>query len=151
MRASLALSLVLLALAGCHPGGDGKPSVKHAWVRLAAVPDRPAAAYFTLEGGHDDDRLVRIDSAVVDKIELHRGTTEGGVMRMRPMKDVALPAGATVEFAPGGDHAMLFGVDPRIVPGTAIPMLFTFGSGASVEVEAKTVPPGDSMAGAHHE
>ena len=63
--------------------------------------------------------------------------------------NVTVPAGATVKFAPSGNHAMLFGVDPRITPGTAIPMLFTFKSGTKIEVEAKTVAAGDDMGGMH--
>jgi len=153
MRRFLATIITLAALAACHPKGGEKPVVKDAWIRLAAVQGRPAAGYFTLRGARADDRLLRIDSAVVDRIELHESAMNGGMMTMRPMTDVPLPAGSTVEFAPSGSHAMLFGVDPRITPGTAIPMLFTFKSGARIEVEAKTVPAGgDSgdMAGMQH-
>ena len=150
MRRQLALSFALLTLAACHSQGPEKPVVKDAWVRLAAVPGRPAAGYFTLKGSDQDDRLLSIDSAAVDKIELHQVRTSGGVMTMRQMADLPLPAGATVEFAPGGNHAMMFGVDGRITPGTGIPMLFTFKSGAKVEVEAKTIAAGGDMDGMHH-
>lgn len=150
MRRLLATAATLLALSACQPGGSGKPTVKDARVRLSAVSGSPAAAYFTLRGGDGDDRLLRIDSAVVDRIELHENIMNGGMMTMRPMAQVPLPARTTVEFAPGGNHAMLFGVDGRITPGTAIPMLFTFASGEKVEVEAKTVAAGaDDMSSAH--
>lgn len=148
MHRCFAAVMALLALTACQPKGGDKPLVKDAWVRLAAVPGRPAAGYFTLRGAAKDDRLLRIDSAVVDKIELHESVGNRGVMTMRQMNDVPLPAGATVEFAPSGNHAMLFGVDQRISAGTAIPMLFSFASGAKIEVEAKTVPAGgDDMGG----
>ena len=148
--------IALVALVACHPKGAEKPVIKDAWVRLAAVPDRPAAGYFTLSGGRADDRLLRIDSAVVDKIELHESKMDGGMMTMRQMADVPLPAGTTIAFAPGGNHAMIFGIDPRITAGTGIPLLFTFASGATVEVEAKTVaagadaPAGGNMSGMQH-
>lgn len=153
MRRFLATIIALVALSACQPKGGEKPVVKDAWVRLAAVQGRPAAGYFTLKGARADDRLLRIDSAVVNKIELHESGMNGGMMTMRPMTDVPLPAGASVEFSPSGSHAMLFGVDPRITPGTAIPMLFTFSSGARIEVEAKTVPAGSDsgdVAGMQH-
>ncbi len=155
MRRLLLPVIALLALAGCQPKGDEKPLVKDAWVRLAAVPGRPAAGYFTLTGAAKDDRLLRIDSAVVKTIELHENVMNGDVMTMRQMADVPVPAGATIAFAPGGNHAMLFDVDARITPGTAIPMLFSFASGAKIEVEAKTVPAGGDdgagdMGGMHH-
>ena len=152
MRRFAATALALLILAGCGPKGGDKPAIKDAWVRLAVVPGRPAAGYFTVKGSVADDRLRSIDSAVVDKIELHEGGLSGGMMTMRPMAEIAVPAGATIEFAPGGNHAMLFGIDQRITPGTAIPMLFTFASGARISAEAKTVPAGgdDDMIGMHH-
>ena len=150
MRPPLAVTLALLSLAACHHKGGDTPRVKEATVRLAVIPDRPAAGYFTLEGARADDRLLRIDSAVVNKIELHQVGMSGGLMTMRQMADVPLPAGARVKFEPGGNHAMLFGVDQRITPGTAIPMLFTFKSGARVEVEAKTVAAADDLGGMHH-
>ncbi len=146
-----AVMIALLTLSACHAGGSEKPVVTDARVRLAAVTGQPAAGYFTLKGSKGDDRLLRIDSAVVNKIELHEVGMTGGMMTMRQLADVAVPANATVEFAPAGNHAMLFGVDSRITPGTAIPMLFTFKSGAKVEVEAKTIAAGDDdMGGMHH-
>jgi copper(I)-binding protein len=150
MRLLAILACASFVLSGCGPKASEKPAVRDATVRLAAVADRPAAGYFTLQGGRSDDRLLRIDSAVVNKIELHQVGTSGGMMTMRPMADVPLPAGVTVKFAPGGNHAMLFGIDKHITPGTGIPMLFTFQSGAKIEVEAKTVAAGDDMGGVQH-
>ena len=142
-RILLALSL-LAALPGCHRRGDHDRSVAAAWVSLPAVPGRPGAAYFTLKAGPRPMRLTGIQSAVVRRIELHEGGMRGGMMTMRPLADVAVPAGSTVAFAPGGNHAMLFGIDPAIAPGTAVPLRFDFAGGRSVEVEAKTVGPGGS-------
>lgn len=150
MRRLLAASFALLALAACHRQGSEKPVVADAWVRLPAVAGRPAAGYFVLKGAQTDDRLLSIDSAVVNKIEMHEEVMDGGVMTMRQMADVPLPKGADVKFEPGGKHAMLFGIDARITPGTAIPLLFTFKSGAKVEVEAKTEAAGGDMESMHH-
>jgi len=150
MRRLIVASLTLLALAACQQKAADKPSVTDAWVRLPAVAGRPAAGYFLLKGARADDRLLSIDSAVVDKIELHEVAEEKGMMTMRQLADVPLPSNASVAFEPGGKHAMLFGVDARITPGTAIPMLLTFKSGTKIEVEAKTVAAGGDMGGMHH-
>lgn len=154
MHRTIAAAMAMIALSACQPKAADKPAVKDAQVRLAVVPGGPASGYFTLKGGTKDDRLLRIDSAVVNKIELHESVMNGGVMTMRPLAEVPVPAGATVEFAPGGSHAMLFGVDPRITPGTGVPMLFTFASGAKIEVEAKSARIGDDsssdMGGMQH-
>jgi copper(I)-binding protein len=150
MHRTIVAIMGLVALSACQPNRTDKPAIKDARVRLAAVPGGPAGGYFTLVGGVKDDRLLRIDSAVVDKIELHESIMNGGVMTMRPMAQVPLPAGKTVEFAPGGSHAMLFGVDPQITAGTGVPLLFTFASGTKIEVEAKSAAAGDDMDGMRH-
>lgn len=149
--------LALIALAACSPKGGDKPVISEVRVRLAAVAGNPAAGYFTVKGSRKDDRLLRIESAVVNKIELHENVMDGGMMSMRQLKEVPVPADTTVTFAPSGSHAMLFGIDSRITPGTGIPMLFTFASGTQIEVEAKTLSVADEdgegggdMDGMHH-
>lgn len=150
MYRTIVAVMALAAVSACHPKRADKPVVTDALVRFAVVPGGPAAGYFTLVGGAKDDRLLRIDSAVANKIELHESVMDGGMMTMRPMAEVPVPAGKTVAFAPGGSHAMLFGVDPRITAGTGVPLLFTFASGAKIEVEAKSAAATDDMDGMRH-
>ncbi|TVV77245.1 copper chaperone PCu(A)C [Sphingomonas solaris] len=138
-----------LALSACQPSAPDAVAVKYAWARLSPVAGRPAALYFTLTGAAKPDRLVAIDSALVQRIELHEsmgGGTEG-MMSMKPLAGVDVPPGGSALFQPGGKHAMLFGVDPAITPGTAIPLRFRFASGKAVEGEAKTVGAGGEAPG----
>lgn len=124
-------------LAGC-----GKPaalSADHAWVRLAAVPDRPAAAYVTLHGGAADAQLVAAASPAALRAEMHESMAGG----MRPLTAVPLPAGASIAFAPGGRHIMLFDVDPRVRPGTTVPLTLRFADGRVLTVRAETRGPAD--------
>lgn len=137
-------ALLALPLVACQPQASDTISITDAWVRLPAVQGRPGAAYFTVKGGPADDRLVAIKSAVVGRIELHEGGMHGGMMTMRPLAEVPVPAGKPVEFNPGGNHAMLFDIDARITPGTELPLAFVLASGKTVEVEAKSVAAGDA-------
>lgn len=143
-------TIAALTLSACQPAGGDAVAVKYAWARLSPVPDRPAALYFTLTGADGaDDRLVGIDSALVQRIELHESMGGGahGGMAMRPLAGVDVPARGSALFQPGGKHAMLFGVDKAITPGTAIPLRFRFASGRAVEAEAKTVATGEAAPG----
>ena len=146
IAAAAALTAILSAtLSGCTGQAPDNSGVTRAWARLPAVPGRPGAAYFTLVGTGKADRLVAIKSAVVGRIELHEGGMHGGMMTMRPLGGVDVPAEGRVAFAPGANHAMLFDIDKAITPGTAIPMRFLFASGRAIEVETKTVAPGGDM------
>lgn len=142
MRRLLPLAALAL-LAGCH-GRASEPKVSHAWVRLAAVPGRPAAAYFTVTSGRAEERIVRVESALVKRIEMHESMTgDHGMMAMKPLPEAPLPARAETRFAPGSKHLMLFDVDPVVTPGTAIPLRFGLASGKTMEAEAKTVAAGE--------
>lgn len=132
----------LLLLAACHQESS-EPKAVQAWVRLPAVAGQPAAAYFTIHGGRTDEKLIKIESTLAQKTEMHESMAGmRGMMTMTPIESVDVPAGATVTFSPTGRHAMLYGLDKAIVPGTAVPLRFGFASGKTAEAEAKTVAAG---------
>lgn len=138
-----ALLAPLLLLAACH-GRSAEPRVTEAWVRLPAVSGQPAAAYFTIHGGRSDLRLTRMESALAARTEMHQSMAGmGGMATMTPLDHVDVPAGGTVTFRPGGQHAMLIGLDPAVKPGTAVPIRFGFADGSTAEAEAKTVSAGE--------
>lgn len=104
-------------------------------VRLAVVPGRPAAGYFTLTAGAAPAELTGVDSPLA-RIELHAMSMAGGVMRMNRLPSVRVAAGATVRFAPNGRHLMLFDVPASVHPGATLPLTFVFADGARVRVDA---------------
>ncbi|MFN3389486.1 MAG: copper chaperone PCu(A)C [Allosphingosinicella sp.] len=121
-------------------------AVDKAWVRLPAAEGQPAAAYFTLEARGGDAALTAIDSPAAQRIELHESVTEGGVVRMLPLDRVAVPAGETVAFEPGGKHAMLFGLGPEVTPGGTVVLNFSFEGAPAVSAQAEV----RSVAGGGH-
>jgi copper(I)-binding protein len=142
MKAFSVLSALVL-LAACHRSAEA-PVAGRAWVRLPAVGGAPAAGYLTLTGGRKATALVRVESAMVQRIEMHESMGgAGGVMTMKPLDRLDVPAGGTVSFAPAGKHLMLFGIDPAVKPGTAVPLRFGFADGTTAEAEAKTVAAGE--------
>lgn len=142
MRLSLALAMMTLALTAC--GEARKLAVRDAFVRLAAVEGRPAAAYFTLEGGAADATLVSVSTDAAIRVELHESmAASGGMMTMDAVPAVPVKAGATVAFTPGGKHAMLFDVNPRVKPGARVPLTFAFADGTKLRAEASVIAAGD--------
>ena len=160
MRRALFLSSVL-ALAACNqtpetgeaandsanlaqeaaaPGGGGSAAsgavaIADAMLRLPAVPGRPGAAYFTLRNEGAPLTLASASAERAERAEIHESTMEGGVMQMRQLQNLELPQGAT-EFASGGKHIMLFGLDPALKAGDSVPLTLTFGNGQSITVDA---------------
>jgi copper(I)-binding protein len=151
LRATLRLSLAaaLLAVpAGCDMAKYEEAGVEDVWVRLPAIPDRPGAAYFTLRAGVDALTLKAIKSPQVKRIELHQTLTDPGrIASMARMDEVQIPAQSKVEFAPGGRHAMLFGIDPSVKPGDRIKLTFTLQPPIEIIAEAEVRGAGDSHEG----
>jgi len=118
--------------------------VKGAWVRLSAVAGRPAAAYFTAQGGAADATLTGVSTNIAIKAEMHETKMmPGGGMTMDPVVSVPVPAQGAALFAPGGKHVMLFDVNPKITPGSAAKFTFTFADGQKITRDAKVIAAGD--------
>lgn len=140
MRKRLTIAFPVLALTACH--APPELSIDHGYIRLAAVPSRPAVAYFTLHGGPADTVLIAVGSPVSVKSELHESMNAGGMATMKPLGDVGVPAGSTIDFKPGGKHLMLFDVNPGIKPGRVVTLTFTFADGRRIDYDAKTIAAG---------
>ncbi len=142
------LCLAVLLVAGC--GAKPVEGVTDATVTLPAVPGRPGAAYFTLNGGAADNRLMQISAPQIVRIELHESSMKNGMMTMNALEGgVAVPAGGKVKFAPGGKHAMLFDINPKVGPGTTMKLNFTYANGRVIPVEATVKAAGDVAGHAH--
>lgn len=149
MRALLPIAVLacLFPLAAC---GDPAPTyVDQAWVRVSPNKDSPSAGYFTVHGGDAATTLrgVLTDRAI--RVEMHESVKgEGGVMSMKPIESVDIPAKGTVAFAPGGKHLMLWSVNQDAVDQGKMPMTFLFSNGDRIIVDAVVQKAGASPAAA---
>jgi len=86
------------------------------------------AGYVTItNSGEVHDQLSSIRAEGVAKIEIHKMTRfENGLMGMKPLHYLRIPAGETVLFEGGGDHLMLSGVCSPLKEGDRILVIFTF-------------------------
>lgn len=124
-----------------------------------ATPTRPGAStgatYFVgLENrGTLADRLLRASSPAAARVELHSGEIGGdGVMRMRELDAIALPAGTTVELKPGqGYHLMLMDLRKPLAQGESFAMTLEFERAGKVEVKVavQEQKPGSSHPAGH--
>lgn len=119
-------------------------AVSNAWVR-ATVPGQPVAgAYLDLRATGKLE-LIGVSSPVADRGEIHEMKDEDGMMKMRAVAKVDLPAAETVSLAPGGQHVMLFGIRKPLVEGTKVTLTLKFrrrsGSTFTRRVEAPVKAP----------
>jgi periplasmic copper chaperone A len=141
-RRRVLVSLILAFAAGAASAQDfsaGDIAIRHPF----ATPTRPGAsvgaAYFGgLQNlGSRPDRLLRASTPASARVELHSGEIgSDGVMRMRELDSLPLPAGATIELRPGkGDHLMLMDLRKPLKQGESFPMTLHFELAGAVEVK----------------
>lgn len=134
---AIALPAAMAALAllpGCN---KARPLyVDGGYVRLNANPDNPAAGYFTIHGGEQSVTLRSVETDAAQRLEMHESAMEGGVMRMKPIETVEVPAGGTVAFAPGGKHVMLWTINPQAIAAGKIEFRLIFSNGDRILIDA---------------
>lgn len=117
---ALAWAMTALAVAA-----DAPVEVSEAWVR-ATVPGQPVGAAYASITARAAVRLTGVRAPVAKTVELHEMKHEGGVMKMRSLKEIRIAAGETVKLEPGGLHVMFFGLKGPLEAGGSVPLTFEF-------------------------
>jgi copper(I)-binding protein len=107
------------------------------------------ALFVSIHNQGGKDHLVSAHTDIADKTELHTHVHEGGLMKMQQVEQIEVPAGATLELAPGGYHIMLIGLREPLREGMRFPVRLKFAVAGSVELEAE-VKSMDAGTGAEH-
>ena len=102
----------------------------------ATPPGATAAGVFFVvdNSGASPDALIRAASPVAGRVELHQMSMDGGVMKMRAMSAIDVPAKGRVELAPGSYHLMLLDLTQPIKVGDKVPVTLTFRDAGSIDV-----------------
>lgn len=132
---------VLLSLAGAAADAQdyrsGALVINRPWARATVTVQKVGAGYLTIRNeGAEADRLTGARATVAPTVELHTHEIDAeGVARMRQLEAIDLPAGASVELAPGGLHLMLIGLSGPLQEGQTFPLTLVFERAGEVVVE----------------
>lgn len=138
----IAASLALLSAHALAAGAADAVSVADPYVRMVPPGATATAAFMVLKnGGAKDVKVVKADNPASKVTELHTHINEGGMMKMRQVKDIAVKAKGETALKPGGLHVMLIEMKAPMKEGDVIPITLTFDDGSSKKVDAKVVKP----------
>lgn len=105
--------------------------IMNAWVRETDTGAKANAGYARLINvASDEVTLIRIESEAFREIEMHEMATVDGLMKMRQLSRLSIPANGSVEFSPGGRHLMMQGPRKHLTAGESIDMTLIFKSGS---------------------
>ena len=137
--------MLAILLASCDDIGEAEHfpesplAFDNAWVRAPVAGRTVTAAYcdVTNRGDLPIDIIGFASDYPGLRVEIHESTEDGGMMRMRRLSRVTIPAKATRSFAPGGKHLMLFGFDGS---ASEVALAATLDGGETLPVVFATRP-----------
>lgn len=113
--------LVALLFAAIALPSYAQVTVKDPWVRATVAQQKSTGAFMQITSNHDA-RLLEAKSPVAGVVEVHEMSMDNGVMKMRAIKGLDLPAGKSVELKPGGFHIMMMDLKQQIKEGDIVPV-----------------------------
>lgn len=137
--------MAMAALLGVTQAWAGEVTVSGAWARASAPGQDSAAVYLRITSKRAA-HLVAVTSPVADSAEIHSMTHDNGMMKMRELESLPLPAGQEVELGSGGNHLMLIGLKKPLKTGSKVPLVFTVQTADKHKEEIKIMAEVKSIA-----
>ena len=113
------VSCLAALLAASSTAALAQTAVKDPWIR-GTVAQQKATGMFAQITSKAGGKLVAASSPVAGVVEIHEMSMDGGVMKMRAMPGLELPAGKAVELKPGGYHVMLMDLKQQLKEGESV-------------------------------
>jgi copper(I)-binding protein len=111
--------------------------VSGGWIRATAPGQDQGGADLSIISKHAAT-LVGASSPVCKTVQLHTMTSEGGMMKMREVKAIELPAGKRVNLRESGYHLMLVGLKAPLKEGDTVPLTLSIMVGKQGVITVKT-------------
>ena len=153
-RNTLALLVVALGFSFSVQAQEAKVGsikVDHAYTRATVPGQQVAGGFMKIENkGTSGDQLLSASSPAAGEVQLHEMAMEGNVMKMRQVRDIAVPAGGSVELKPGGLHLMFMNIKAPLSVGESVPVKLKFAKAGEVEVKMPVNAMGQAGGAAKH-
>ncbi len=143
MKQLTVLSLLLFAIGACSQeqqtpetnNASGIIEIEDGWVRPGNA-GMMTAAYFNINNGTNSaDSLLSVESNVTDDTQIHESyEKEDGMMGMRGIGLVPVPANAVTELKPGGIHIMIIRPFQDVSLGDSVDFELYFLESGSMEI-----------------
>jgi periplasmic copper chaperone A len=145
--------LAALTLGACGEGQGDRQILRvvGGHIVLPASADRPAAGYFTVEGGSAPVDLVAVTADLAQRVEMHETVKQDGMTAMREIKAAPVPVQGKLAFKPGANHLMIWNINGAAVRAGRLPMVFIFSNNDRIMFDLKIKTPEEAAkAGDEH-
>jgi len=134
---TFALLFVMTHSLMAHDFRAGDLELIHPWSRETPKGAKVAAGYVKIVNhGSEVDHLIAASGEIAGRTEIHEmAVDDKGVMTMRPIQGLDIPAGGEVELKPGGFHIMFLDLKDAKKKGEKFSGSLTFQKAGTVEIE----------------
>ena len=124
-------NLVGIASAQAAEVKVGSLMIKDAWAR--GTP-RSGGAFMTIHNMGAADELIDARADLAKKVQLHRTVSEGGIMKMKHVSGIPVPAKGMATLKPGSYHVMFMGLHKPLMVGHSFPLTLMFKNAGELKV-----------------
>jgi len=136
---TLLRTLTLLAAIG-SASAWAQVKVDNAWARATVQGQKATGAFMKLTAPQTT-QLVAVSTPVAGVAEIHEMKMDGGVMKMRAVPALDLPANQSVELKPGSYHLMLMDLKAPLAKDASVSLTLTFKDAKGVESKQQITLP----------
>lgn len=140
MKTLFKISFALLLTAFAAAPAWAQVKVEGAWARATVQGQKATGAFMKLTAPQAT-RLVAVSTPVAGVAEIHEMKMDGGVMKMRGVPALDLPANQAVELKPGSYHLMLMDLKAPLGKDGSVPLTLTFQDAKGVQSQQQVVLP----------
>ena len=106
-------------------------------IRATAPGQTVSGAFMTLVNNSETAyALTAVSFSGASVVEIHETSMNEGIMRMRKVSHIDIPANGSAELKSGSYHIMLIGLEKEMKAGTAETLTLTFSDDSQKTVEA---------------
>jgi copper(I)-binding protein len=114
----------------------GSLAISGPWSRATPKGAQAGVGYMAIKNnGTTPDRLIGGSVEVADGFQLHAMIMENGIAKMRELTGIDIKPGQTIEFKPGGSHAMFVDLKHPLSKGEHIKGTLIFEHAGKVQIE----------------
>ena len=139
---SVIFAALLATSAFAQDAKVGTITIGHPWARATPGAVKNSAAFMVFDNKGAADKLIGVSGDVANDIQIHSMITEAGVMKMREITSLDIPANGKAELKPGGFHVMLIGLKDGLKEGATFPLKLKFEKAGEVTVQVTAEKPG---------
>lgn len=118
------LLILIAALVFSTPIRADEIITSESWARTT-VPGQTNGALYLSIVSQQEASIIAVSSSIAHSASLHSMSHEDGIMKMRELDILPLPAKQVIKLNPGGNHIMLDGLKHPLKMGDSVPLILT--------------------------